>query len=185
MVIGLFGGTFDPIHFGHLNLAFEMMERHHLDGIWFIPAYRSPFKPGKTPAEAHYRLEMLRLAIEDIPQFQIVDLELKKEAPSYTVDTLRELVHLNPGVSFRLILGSDTAKEFPQWKEPDEIKALAPPLFGRRLCSEEGERMKVMEISSTEIRSRLKKGLYCGHLLPAKVLDYIIKNHLYLNVHET
>src|ERR1700741_3811719 len=91
--IGIYGGTFDPIHLGHLNLAIDMLEKRNLDEIWFCPAWISPHKLAKEPAAAaHHRLAMLQLAIAGIPQFRILDVEIQRQGPAYTVDTLRELI---------------------------------------------------------------------------------------------
>jgi nicotinate-nucleotide adenylyltransferase len=202
-LIGIFGGSFDPIHIGHLNLAAEMMEAHYLHEVWFCPAAQNPLKHNVT-AGAEQRLEMLRLAIEGQPRFRILETEIKKEGPSYTIDTLEALSLEQEGSAepntFALILGYDAAKGFHLWHRPDEIITYAFPLVGRRINEvEEGpegefegspeviEALKkgltptrIMEISSIEVRYRLRKGKYCGHLVPGKVLDYISKHHLYL-----
>ncbi|PIS03362.1 MAG: hypothetical protein COT85_00765 [Chlamydiae bacterium CG10_big_fil_rev_8_21_14_0_10_42_34] len=163
-MIGFFGGSFDPIHFGHLTLAIDMLETYKLEKILFCPAFCSPFKsenPPKTSPE--HRLTMLQLAL-DHPQFEILTLELDRKGSSYTIDTIRELQIKG----LRLILSEDVAEDLEQWKEAEELIRLAPPLIGPRTF-----------ISSTLIRDRLKKNLYCKHLIPAKVLEYIEKHQLY------
>lgn len=107
--IGIFGGSFDPIHFGHLNLAIELMESHHLDEVWCIPAPQSPHKMEQPPVSFLHRKAMLALAIRDIPQFQLKDLEGHRPPPSYTVDTVKEILakakeHPHPP-QFYLLLG--------------------------------------------------------------------------------
>jgi nicotinate-nucleotide adenylyltransferase len=166
--IGFFGGSFDPIHFGHLHLAIHMFEHYGLQEILFCPAYRSPLKADQpsTALPAH-RLEMLKLVLAEIPQFRVTSIEVEKSQISYTVDTLQKLA--KAGVQYRLILTDESAASFAQWREPDIIQQLAPPLIGKR----------AFPISSTEIRERLKKKLYCGHLIPAKALDYIERHGLY------
>lgn len=166
-IIGFFGGTFDPIHFGHIALAVELLEAHHLDQILFCPVYCSPFKT-KTPpiATPEERVAMLKLAL-DHPQFAISTAEIERPGSSYTIDTIRAL--RQEGSEYRLLLSEEAAPHLDQWKEIQELIRLAPPLIGPR----------VRTISSTEIRARLKKKLYCGHLVPGKVLDYIKANHLY------
>lgn len=165
--VGFFGGSFDPIHFGHLSLAVQLMEANNLDEVLFCPAFCSPFKLSSPPlASPERRLAMLKLALE-LPQFKISTLELDRGGCSYTIDTLRAL--REEGVKFRLLLSDETAAHLDQWKEEEELIKLAPPLAG----------LRKMEISSTEIRARLKKKLYCGHLVPAETLDYIREHHLY------
>lgn len=197
---GIFGGTFDPIHFGHLNLAIEMLEARHLDEIWFCPARINPLKLEKQPTPIEHRLGMLRLALQGFPQCRIMDAELKREGPSYTVDTLRQFIAEEKGKSdprqFCLIIGNDAISGFLQWREPAEIARLVPIFVGRRSLDSFPElkenpeiyqkllqgatATRVVEISSTDIRQRLADGLYCGHLVPSKVLDYIYAHKLYL-----
>lgn len=194
--VGLYGGSFDPIHFGHLNLAMELMERHQLDEVWFIPATLSPHKIGLEPAPLSHRKTMIELAIQDIPQFYMKDLESHRPSPSYTVDTLQEILaaasHDPHPSQFYLLLGEDTISDFFRWRSPELIVSLMPLLIGSRMgkwepASEVKQaqasvvraiqvgmtQIRMMDISSTDIRQRLAKGLYCGHLVPAKVLDYI------------
>lgn len=199
--IGLLGGTFDPIHFGHLNLAFELMEKSALDQVWFIPAQISPFKVDKTSHSIDHRLAMVQLAIQDIPQFFLKDLEKERPPPSYTIDTLKtfiaeEAYQPTPN-QFYLLLGEDAIPTFLNWHLPEEIVKLVPLLIGSRLGIEKYElnqfshsirtaiekgyiRTRLMDISSTDIRKRLQKKLYCAHLVPASVLDYIQNHQLYL-----
>jgi nicotinate-nucleotide adenylyltransferase len=199
--IGFFGGTFDPVHFGHLNLAIELMERHRLDQVLFCPANYSPHKSDDLPTmDRIHRYQMTMLAIEPIEKFQILDWEIQREGPSYTIDTLRYLIeqnqHKEEKVHWHLILGEDSLINFFSWKEAEHLAKLAPPLIGsrnRHLNLGENEasapliktlkkgltQIPLIEISSTVIRERLKKHLFCGHLLPAKVLDYIQQNRLY------
>lgn len=163
--IGFFGGSFDPIHFGHIGLAVDLLEKYHLDEILFCPTFCSPFKTDNPPKEtAFHRLKMVELAL-DHPQFKICTLEIYRQGPSYTIDTLREL----KGLDLRLLLSEESARNLSRWRDYEEIIQLAPPLIGAR----------ENKISSTEIRERLKKRLYCSHLIPAKALDYIMENALY------
>lgn len=186
--IGLFGGSFDPIHFGHINLAIQLMEIHRLDEVIWMPAHCSPFKTSAPPhASPKDRLAMLKAALEGIPQFRILPLELERHGPSYTIDTVRALSSEN--ASLRLLLSEEAAAHFSQWKEADELLRLAPPLIGGRRAGDPPRLpdalrpaftpTRILEISSTEVRERLKKKLYCGHLIPAKALDYIHLHHLY------
>ncbi len=188
--IGIFGGSFDPIHFGHINLAVQLQENHNLDEVLFCPAFCSPFKTSSPPiASPQHRLAMLKLALDEIPHFRISSIELDRGGPSFTIDTLRTLHSEN--IKLRLILSEDAIARFDQWKEAGDLVRLAPPLIGTRRESPQirgplSEVLKrgftptrIMEISSTDIRDRLQKKLYCGHLVPAKVLDYIKLHHLY------
>lgn len=199
--IGIYGGTFDPVHLGHISLAFEIMEARHLDEVWFCPAYINPIKEHqKTPTSPEHRLNMLQMSIEREPRFRINDMELRRQEPSYTVDTLRILAaaqkEKNDPDQFFLIIGEDTAKDFYRWRKPEEIITLATLLIGRRTLLAKPEKWegtvaiqealrygftetRIMDISSSEIRERISKKLYCGHLLQEKVLDYIILNQLY------
>jgi len=163
--VGLFGGSFDPIHFGHLFLAIFLLEKYQLEKILFCPAACSPFKGNSLPvASGEHRLNMLKLAL-DHPQMEIIEIELHRPAPSYTIDTVRALDLPN----LRLLLSDEAEKTFKGWKEAEELQKLAPLLVGPRAWG----------ISSTEIRQRLHHQLYCGHLVPAKALDYIQAFHLY------
>lgn len=195
--IGLYGGTFDPVHFGHINLALSLKEIHQLDEVWFCPAYINPHKKEQAPlVSAEQRLEMLELALEGLPSFFVLDIEIKKKSTSYTIDTIRSLLAREEGKQEQLflLLGEDALQNFAQWREPEEIVKLVPLLIGMRESSYNLEsfptdlqsaikkgmtRTRVMDISSTEVRDRLKKRLYCGHLVPAKILDYITRNGLY------
>lgn len=196
-MIGIYGGTFDPIHFGHLNLAIEMLETHHLEAIWFCPVWISPHKQKQQPVSAKMRLEMVKLALEGVPHCKVLDVEVNRGGPSYTVETLRSLNELFPNQKFCLILGDDALPSFLRWHQPEEIVQRVPIFIGRRssapvsLDAVAGHpeiyhaikrgltETKVIDISSTEIRKRLSMGLYCGHLVPAKVLDYIYAHRLY------
>lgn len=198
--VGFYGGTFDPPHFGHLNLALEILEAHHLDEVWFCPACCNPHKQECQPiASVHHRLEMLKLALEDVPNCKILDIEANRPGPSYTVDTLRSLINQEKKKKsprqICLIIGDDAAPGFCRWHEAEEITRLAPIFVGRRstaalapltggpeICQALQKGMTptpYLEISSTEIRKRLAAGKYCGHLVPSKVLDYIYQHQLY------
>jgi nicotinate-nucleotide adenylyltransferase len=194
--VGFFGGTFDPIHFGHLHLALQMMEKHELDEVLFCPAALSPFKGNQPPPHAkEHRRRMVELAISPIERFSLLERELLQDGPSYTIETIRWLISKKEATRFHLILGEDALEHLSHWKEFEELLTLAPPLIGSRLREvkkipsslasvanliEEGlTPIPILEISSTMLRDRLKKHLYCGHLIPAKVLDYIEENDLY------
>lgn len=175
-------------------MAKELMKIKKLDEIWFSPAFISPFKSTVPPADVKDRLEMVRLAIQDMPGFKLFDREAKKEGPSYTVDILQEIVKENSNTNFFLIMSDETAPEFYRWKEAEEIVSLVSLLIGSRTgtkppvtgISKIDEALKAgwtpttrLEISSTEIREKVKNKGDCSSFLPKKVLDYIYQNHLY------
>ena len=188
MVTGIFGGSFDPLHFGHLFLSLQIAEAHQLDRVLVCPAFCSPFKSAAPPiANPHHRLAMVKLAVADIPGFETISIEIDRGGPSYTIDTIRAL----PTDQYRLILSEEAAMGFHNWKGAEELLHAAPPLIGcRRGFKLEGPLRqelekgltltRSMDISSTHIRERLSEKLYCGHLVPAQVLEYIYSCGLYL-----
>ena len=200
--IGLLGGTFDPIHFGHLNLAFELMEKRELDEVWFIPTQLNPFKIECPPTSIEHRLAMVQLAIQDIPEFRVKDFEKDREPPSYTIHTLRQVVqeeasNLFPH-QFYLLMGEDAVVGFLDWHLPEEILQLAPLLIGSRSGTWENvlesfqfpmreiiqqglTTTRLMDISSTQLRERLAQGKYCRHLIPSPVFEYLKSHSLYTN----
>lgn len=195
--IALLGGSFDPIHIGHLQLALEVKEHFALDEVLFCPAYVSPFKSKEGKVDPSHRLEMVKLAIEPIPAFSILDFEIKQEKISYTVDTLRYLKKKYKEDSLFLIVGEDILENFFEWREPEAILEMATILTGSRAplkntvtyskipesyykILEKGFcRIHNLEISATYLRERLQKKFYCAHLVPPKVLDYIQQHGLY------
>ena len=181
--VGFFGGTFDPIHCGHLNLAIHMLENCNLDEILFCPTSLSPHKESRPPkASKQHRLAMTALVIEEVEQFSLLDWEAVQEGPSFTIDTIRALIQASPDTQFHLLLGEDALQDISLWKEPEELLSLAPPLVGVRSSASLQKGLvpvPMMEISSTAIRERLRFKKYCGHWVPAKVLDYIRQNRLY------
>ncbi|MCH9613281.1 MAG: Nicotinate-nucleotide adenylyltransferase [Chlamydiia bacterium] len=158
-----FGGTFDPIHKGHLLLAEAVAEQ--VDEILFCPAAQSPFK-GQTFASGEDRLAMVKLAIDGEPKFKAIDLELNRPSPSYTIDTLKSLQ--GEGIELFIILGEDVLKEVSTWRDGDEILRLATPLVAPRTPT-----------CSSAIREKIKNKLDISADLDQKVLDYITKHHLY------
>lgn len=185
--VGIFGGSFDPFHFGHLNLAVSLKEAAGLDLVLFVPANLSPFKQGSPPlASGEMRLEMIRGAIRDLEGFEVLDVELKRPSPSYTIDTVKQLL-MDSTLELHLLLAEELIPTFHSWKEAELLIQLAPPLIGVRrqelasLSCPWGRMIRTpcFEISSTLIRERLAKKAYCGHLLPQSVLEYIQKHKLY------
>ncbi|MDO6355354.1 nicotinate-nucleotide adenylyltransferase [Caloramator sp. CAR-1] len=194
--IGLFGGTFNPIHLGHLIIANEVLESLRLDKIIFIPTGVPPHKDIGVVKGKH-RFEMVKLAIEDNPYFEVSDIEIKRLDYSYTYDTLKELQKIYYVNKFRFIIGYDAFLEIDSWKNVKEVFKMAQfVVVNRNVESREmlklieekcnkfdGEAiyLKVpnIEISSTEIRKRINEGKSIKYLLPDKVIDYIQKNDLY------
>lgn len=194
--VGLFGGTFDPIHFGHLNLAAQLKQIHHLDEVWFVPTSLSPFKTDTPPIRASHRLKMLEIALEGREGFSIWEHEIHSKGPSYTVETVLAAMRQFPDNQFFLLLGEDALLRYHLWNRHKQLLDLIPFLIGARpeedviqaLKAGEYEREKLKEgvtpiqeisVSSTDVRLRLKKKLNCDHLVPRKVLDYIYENQLY------
>lgn len=191
--LGFFGGSFDPIHFGHINLALEIQEKFQLDKVLFCPAYMNPKKlENREIMSVHHRLEMVKIAIQDIPCFECIDIEAKCQAPSYTVETLKLLNELYPNGKLYLILGLDAANQFSEWKNPSEILSFATPVVGLRASPISSQKLtdplafkmevvktRLLDISSTDVRDRIKKNSYIKHLVPSKVVDYIYQNKLY------
>ncbi len=189
MKIGLMGGTFDPVHNGHLITAQAVREIRHLEKIIFIPAYISPHKTDKSSAGSIHRLKMLQLAIEGIPYFEFSDIELKAKSISYTVQTLEEFKKKYDKLEF--IIGYDNIINFNTWKMPDRILELAELVVLRRRTNDEKiEKDKyykaatfvktpVIEISSSEVRNNIKCGKPVDFLIPPKVKEYITTFNLY------
>lgn len=188
MKIGILGGTFDPVHNGHLALARAAFEQFQLDKVLFVPALNPPHKMERhdfAPAADRYR--MVELALKNEPHFELSDLEFKRAGTSYTVDTLREFEKQYPKAKPYLILGADSLEKFSTWKEPEEIKKRAHLVVANRpdftVKKSEGVTLLSMQdvpVSSTEIRSRLAKGERLGNaFLPSAVEDYILKRQLY------
>ena len=193
-MIGILGGTFDPIHLGHLHMAQEILEQKGLSEVWFCPAAQSPHKT-RVPTDAHHRKKMVELAIAADPAFKLLDWELKREGPSYTIETIRQLKERYPNEQFALLIADELVPTLPKWKEIHEILESTTLYIGQRVCEQvlpatgdplidraalEGYvEMAVLEIRATTIRQRVKEGLDCTPLLPAPVAAYIKEHNLY------
>jgi nicotinate-nucleotide adenylyltransferase len=199
--IGIFGGSFDPVHTAHILLADRAREEHSLDKVVFVPAGRPPHKTLTPLAPDHDRLEMLRLAFAHHPHFEVSTIELERDAPSYTLTTLHELKKaLGDDDEIVLIIGSDSLYDLPNWWRADElvgeaeIVCLERPDFPLDHTSELEERFgaefvagikrravssPAFTTSSTEIRRRLKQGLSIKDMVPESVREYIAAYGLY------
>lgn len=176
-----------------------MKKAKGLDAVWFCPANVNPFKRDRQTASIDHRINMVRLAIEGRSGFSLLDLEAKRDGPSYTVETLRELMKIfkadkDPSTLY-LIMSEESVPGFYKWKEAEEIVKMVPLLIGSRLgalnvpdsknpaidtaIAKGRVPTKLFNISSTEIRKRIAAGEDCTSFLPEKVIDYITENHLY------
>ena len=189
MRLGVLGGTFDPVHLGHLRLAETAREQMGLDRVVFVPAGLPWRKAGASIAPAGHRLSMLRLATACNPAFEVSDLEVAREGPSYTAETLEALAEAHPGAELFFLLGEDALADLPNWYQPERIRELATLAVARRPGEpvEAGGsngavvwlEMPRLEISATEIRDRVRSGLSIRYLVPDAVEKYIREHGLY------
>ncbi len=200
MRVGIYGGTFDPVHFGHLVLAEQCREQGNLDQVWFIPAPRPPSKLDQPLTRFDQRVEMLELAIAGNTAFQIDEIEKERTGLSYTVDTLEDLHARHPGVEFSLLLGGDSLADLPNWKNIKRIlqlvKVLVMPRPGTPTLSEGELRARLgwdaneplslhiieapmIDIASHELRQRAEQGRSVRYLVPRAVEVYLWEKKLY------
>ena len=182
--VGVFGGTFDPVHVGHLAIAAAALECVPLDRVIFVPARRSPLKDRGPFAAEQDRLAMLRLATSDEPRFVVSTIELDREGTSYTVDTLERLQ--GEGELY-LVIGADALSEFDRWRSPDRIRELAVVLVASRPGAPQAignERLIVfdapcLDISSRELRARAARGRSLRYLVPDAARRHLEQSGLY------
>ncbi len=183
MRTALYGGSFDPIHHGHLILAREAMEQLALDRVVFIPAAQSPFKLDRTPAAPSVRLAMVRAAIVDEPHFECDDSETKREGPSFTVDTVEAWRAKAPGDELFLFIGEDNVSDLPKWRRFDELRQMVQfVVFGRASSAPAHDFPCVnrrVDISATEVRKRVAQGRSIRYLVPDAVREIIQACRLY------
>jgi nicotinate-nucleotide adenylyltransferase len=191
MKIGLYFGTYNPIHVGHLIIANHMAEFTDLDQIWMVVTPHNPLKKKATLLDDHHRLQMVYLATEDFPKIKPSDIEFKLLQPNYTVNTLSHLHDKYPNHEFSLIMGEDNLKTLYKWKNYQVILENHDIFVYPRISAEaENTELKshpkihvidapVVEISSTFIRQNIKKGKNIQPLLPSKVWEYIDHNNFY------
>ncbi len=191
MKIGLYFGTFNPIHVGHLIIANHMVEHADLNQVWLVVTPHNPVKKKSTLLDDYHRLQMVFLATEDYPKLKPSDIEFKLEQPNYTVNTLVHLEEKYPIHEFSLIMGEDNLKSFHKWKNYEAIlEHHEIYVYPRISVEDENLEFKnhskihmidapVVEISSTAIRSNIKLGKNVRPLLPSKVWEYIDHNLFY------
>jgi nicotinate-nucleotide adenylyltransferase len=201
MKVGLYFGTFNPIHVGHLIIANHMAEHAGLDQVWMVVTPHNPLKKKSTLLDDYHRLQMVYLATEDFPKIRPSDIEFKLSQPNYTVNTLVHLQEKFPNYDFSLIMGEDNLKSLHKWKNYEAILAhheiyVYPRLESKEetdeVSSTEAGHLSfknhprihmidapVVEISSTFIRANIKKGKNVQPLLPGKVWEYIDHNNFY------
>ena len=188
-MIGLLGGSFDPVHHGHLIVGRVAVETLGLDQLRFVPAREQPFKTGRHGASAEHRAAMLELAVGGEPGFAVERTELERPGPSYTVDTLRHLRACEPGVELLLLLGADAAAELDAWRSAAELPGLATIVVFARPGSAVPEsrligrtiRVPAIDISATEVRRRAREGRSLRYWVPDAVAEYILRHRLYLD----
>ncbi|MGI8979136.1 MAG: nicotinate-nucleotide adenylyltransferase [Pirellulaceae bacterium] len=200
MRLGIFGGSFDPVHYGHLLLAESCREQCRLSEVWFLPAAAPPHKLGLELAPAKARVEMLELATSGNECFRVSPLEIDRGGVSYTVETLRAISAQEPQAELFLLMGADSLRDLPTWRAPAEILALAIPVVVRRAGTLEPDfapltslvsaarletmkasqvEMPLIELSSTDLRQRASEGRSLRYRTPRPVEKYIETQGLY------
>lgn len=200
MRLGIFGGSFNPIHTGHLVVAEQLGDRLQLDQVIFIPNSQPPHKTGADLAAAEHRYRMVELAIADSPRFEISDVEIRRSGHSYSIDTVQHFRDRYPGVELYFLIGADTLPELPTWRsvaalielcqfavaarpgcelgQLDELRQLLPPSKVEEIRRHSVE-TTLIGISSTDIRRRLREGQSVRYLVPGSVRSYINRHGLY------
>lgn len=184
MRIGLYGGTFDPVHLAHLVLAEQCREQLQLDAVWFVPAAEPPHKIGQPITSGKQRCILLEQAIAGHPQFAVSTIELDRGGTSFTFETLEALSQMRPDVTWSFLIGADSLRDFPTWRAPERIAQLArvvvvnrggnPPPDLTDFCQQFGDRIDQVQIPSLEIaasdlRERVRTGRSIRYLVPRSV----------------
>jgi nicotinate-nucleotide adenylyltransferase len=200
MRLGVYGGSFDPVHYGHLLLAESCREQCRLDQVWFVPAATPPHKQQREMTFARQRVEMLQLAVGGTDSFLVAALEIDRGGVSYTVDTLAEIHRQRPSDELFLLMGADSLSDLPTWREPRRICELAVPVVVCRAGSASPDlsvleplvepprlewirshqvEMPVVDLSSTDLRARIAAGKSIRFRTPRAVEEYITSQGLY------
>ena len=189
MRLGVFGGAFDPIHTGHLVLASECRQQLALDAVWLVPSGSPPHKDPGDLADAGARVEMLELATAGDPGLMVNTIEIDREGVSYTVDTLETIADSDPGCELFLLLGADSVADLANWYQPERICELARVVAVNRGgttskttvtgCRIEEVTMPAIDVSSRDIRNRIRQGRSIRHLVPRAVEAYLVEHAVY------
>jgi nicotinate-nucleotide adenylyltransferase len=189
--IGIFGGTFDPPHNGHLAIAKQALKQCALDRVYFVPAFLPPHKRDLAAQRTNHRLTMVKLAIAGKKQYKLSAMELRRRGVSYTINTLEGFQEKFPNAELILVIGADNLAQFHTWKSPNKILQLASlAVYQRRGFNQSLENHNIafqqikgqlLQVSSTEIRNRIEKGKSISKLVPRSVEKYIKQHSLYLN----
>ena len=192
MKIGLFFGSFNPIHYGHLAMAQFLKEEDIFDQIWMVVSPNNPLKENFELADAHHRLKLVQLAVEDFPFLKSCDVEFSLPVPSYTIDTLHYLDTQNPNYEFSLILGTDNIENFHKWKNYEEIQNKYKIYVYPRSTGNTKNTNQLIDhqniiyidapllpISATEIRTLLRQKKPVDNFIPHSVIQYIEKEEIY------
>ncbi len=199
MRLAVFGGTFDPIHYGHLHLAEEARDVYRLDRVLFVPNWVSPFKLGREMTPGSLRAEMIRRAIRDNSAFDMDTMELDRPGPSYTIDTLRALRTRHADAELYFLTGADAVCELPRWREPEELLSLTRFVAATRFGVSRDEvvaglpeawlerisflEMPTLQISATDLRERVRSERSIRYLTPPVVSALIYERGLYRTSH--
>lgn len=198
MRLGILGGTFDPVHYGHLLLAEQCREQCELDEVWFVPAATPPHKRAAPITDGRARAEMLEFAIAGHPAFSVSRMELERGGTTFTVDTLQELRREDPGRELFFLIGADSLVDLPNWREPARIAELATivavnrgreplpdldsfePVLGEAAAS----RIRLVtipgiDLSASDVRRRVREGRSIRYMTPRAVEMYILEHGLY------
>lgn len=199
--IGILGGTFDPVHNGHLLLGEQAYREYGLDEIWFMPSHVPPHKKDHSITDGAIRLKMLELATESVPYFSVSDFEMGREGNTYTAQTLKLLKEAYPDVEVYFIIGADSLYQLESWYHPEQVMAQATLLVSGRTYEDGGVSLEEevahlnkkyhadirilhnhkIEEASAEIRKKAAKGMDLSYDMPAVVAEYIKKTGLYQN----
>ena len=185
--IGIFGGTFDPIHFGHMNVARDVTKELFLHHMFVIPTWMQPFKQEQNTVSGFHRLEMVKLAFQNDPKIHASALDIERNKITYTIDTLNEFEQIIPGANLFFVLGADAFLRFPEWRNNEEIREKATIVCVSRhgldlIRQDERDIMlevNMLDISSTAVREHVRNDDDISEFVPESVSEYITKHRLY------